>query len=353
MDLLDRYLQVIEQKLPRSMREDVPAELRAILSDMIEERAQTKLEKADEADVTAILQEFGSPEAVARSYRPANQFLIGPDYYPIYWRVVQIVTLALAIAFAVIGVISLWRSGDVFDDLGLMFIEIVPQFVQAAITSVGMITLVFAILERVAPETAVALDFDSEAQESWDPRTLPPLNDPDRLQKSDHIADVIATFFALVFVNTVVRNVGVAILSDGTWQSLPIISEHVFDDILPWFNVLWIAQILFGVYLLRQGRWQQRSRWMDVGIKLFGIGLVIFILSELPLLAIDNARLAASGWAASDEIVELFTRLVPWININLRIVFLIVLVVTLISLGKQLFNLWRQHEIPKSKMRIA
>ena len=84
MDLIERYIAEVGRHLPRKQRVDVQTELRSLLQDMVEDRAQTKVEKADEEIVTAVLLEMGPPQKVAASYQSRPEYLIGPQLYPVY-----------------------------------------------------------------------------------------------------------------------------------------------------------------------------------------------------------------------------------------------------------------------------
>ena len=57
MSLIDRYIHEVGRHLPRKNRSDIQAELRSLLTDSLEDRAGTK---TSEADVAALLKEFGS-----------------------------------------------------------------------------------------------------------------------------------------------------------------------------------------------------------------------------------------------------------------------------------------------------
>ena len=61
MNLIDRYVHQVGKRLPKKQRTDVEAELRSLLSDMVEDRAQTKVNKADEEIIVDVLRDFGSP----------------------------------------------------------------------------------------------------------------------------------------------------------------------------------------------------------------------------------------------------------------------------------------------------
>ena len=102
MSLMERYLSEIARRLPKREREDVRRELRSALSDALEGRVEGE---ATEDQVVELLREFGSPDAVAASYRPESQYLIGPVLYPTFKTVTGVVVAVLmslvAVGFAI------------------------------------------------------------------------------------------------------------------------------------------------------------------------------------------------------------------------------------------------------------
>ena len=350
MNLLERYLFAVSQRLPRNMREDVTAELRSLLLDMIENKGDV----ADDTAVVAILQEFGSPDQVAAAYRPHPQYLIGPDFYPFYTKIVQIVTGAMSIAFLVIFILSLVSEGQSWLAVGQTFIDIFPNYVSSLLTGVGVVTVIFVLLERYAPDTAVSLNAEFAAEQAaWDPQQLPPINHDNQIDRFEIMTEIVATFLGLVFINWVVRQYGVVIFEGNEWQTLPILTDAFYTVVLPLMNIVWISEILFNIYLLRQKEWTVPSRWLEIGLQTLQIGVLGLILANLPLLEMDPAKLAAAGWPATHPLIEAFTIIVPLFNIGIRIGLIVGMVLLVLSIGKRLFKLLRQPESDANKVMLA
>lgn len=341
MELLERYLFAVSERLPRNMREDVTTELRSLLMDMIEAEAGTKAEKADEAAVVTVLQQFGSPQEVAESYQPRPQYLIGPDFYPTYIMVLRIVWIVVSVVFAITTVVSLLNSEQIWLNLGNLFLDLVPDYLWSLVTSLGSVTVIFVLIERFAPETADSIQADEGEEADWDPRQLAPIDDPNRISRSDAIAEIVATIIVMVLVNSFLRDYAVPIYNGSEWQSLPILSESFLNAVLPWLNLFWISQIVFNVYLLRLQRWNKRARWCDIGLNVLDLVVTAIIFVSLPIFDIDAARLAAAGWEQSDSLIVAFNTLIPFVNQMIRIGIVIYFVWLIFSLGKRLFDMFR------------
>ena len=94
MELLDRYIYDVGRRLPAKQREDIEKELKSLLLDALE--ARTGGAEPTEADMAAVLKEFGSPEEVAARYA-GERYVIGPRLYPTYRMVLGIGSGALAL----------------------------------------------------------------------------------------------------------------------------------------------------------------------------------------------------------------------------------------------------------------
>ena len=168
MDLIERYLQAVKFWLPRGQEQDILQELSVDIQAEIEEKEAGLGRKLNEAEVADLLKRRGMPVVVAAGYRP-RQHLIGPALFPIYVFVLKIVGLCFlapwiaawaAVLFAVPSASAahpgLWaKFGAVWGAswAGLVF-------------SFGIVTMVFAIIERVQTR--------SRLFQNWDPRKLPP-----------------------------------------------------------------------------------------------------------------------------------------------------------------------------------
>ena len=72
MNLIDRYVNAVADRLPEKMREDLSKEIRSLIEDTLDDRAaQTGKSPNDETLVTEVLKSFGSPRKNGR-FLPAG-----------------------------------------------------------------------------------------------------------------------------------------------------------------------------------------------------------------------------------------------------------------------------------------
>ncbi len=172
MDLLDRYLQAIRFWLPRRTQEDIVRELAEDIRSEIEEREAQSGHALGDADLEAILLRRGAPRTVALRYFP-NRYLIGPLLLPIYGLVLRVVLLWVLLPLTILVSASAVATSA---DPGIAALAAAGRYLQSAISGFAMITLVFAILERVQP--------DYPTRKAWNPRDLPKVRPPERDEPS-------------------------------------------------------------------------------------------------------------------------------------------------------------------------
>ena len=163
MELLDRYLQAVRFWLPKAQQQDIIAELSSDLHSQIDDRETELGRPLDNAELEVILRKCGSPILVASRYRPQTQ-LIGPALFPIYLFVLKVVLLWILVpVFVVIVgpamiVPATNRVAAFFETWGTLS--------YAMFVAAGVITLVFAVLERTQAKLHLF--------ERWSLRSLPP-----------------------------------------------------------------------------------------------------------------------------------------------------------------------------------
>lgn len=170
MELLDRYLNAVRFWLPAAQQDDIIAELGDDIRSQVEERESALGHKLDDDDVAAILKERGHPMLMASRYLPQRS-LIGPVLYPAYVVVLRVVLLWVMIPVFVLIVGPVVIATAANPTAGA--IQTVWNLAMANVFALGVITLVFAILER-RPLREL---------EKWDPRKLP------HVPKATFIAD--------------------------------------------------------------------------------------------------------------------------------------------------------------------
>jgi hypothetical protein len=85
MNLIDRYIAEVGRHLPEKNRDDIEAEIRSTLEDMVEERGH-QAKSADDKIIAETLEQLGDPKLLAHKYTPARRYLIGPNWYDVYLK---------------------------------------------------------------------------------------------------------------------------------------------------------------------------------------------------------------------------------------------------------------------------
>lgn len=262
MNLIDRYVREIGRKLPQKTRTDIEKEIRSALEDMLEDRSKKEGRAVDEELTIAVLKEYGNPETVAASYLP-EQYLIGPQLFPIFWLVTKIVFAVLttltviAMGFALVGSnaapAEFW--GDLFKLLG--------QYFSGMMAAFGNIVLVFALIQRFG----TGWEFkEKDEDKDWNPRDLPDVEDADQVKIGEHVAEMVFIVLGLILFNFYPQYIGIYGFTDNQRFFAPLLSDAFFSY-MPWINLLWGLQFALDVWLVQQRRWQFGSRLILMAVK--------------------------------------------------------------------------------------
>jgi len=182
--------------------------------------------------------------------------------------VMAIVIAALLLAFFVVGVLRSIR--DPADGLNLhSALHVVGTILYTAFFNFGLVTLVFAIVERVQAQREVT-------GEAWDPTSLPPVDDPDRISAAGHVFSLYAIVALAVLFNFFPRWVGIFSVHDSQWRVIPFLRPE-FAMHLPLLNLWWGLAFMLNLIALRHGRWRRETRWAEFGLGLLG-GIILFLI---------------------------------------------------------------------------
>ena len=108
MDLINRYIYAVTQKLPESQRADIEKESRT--RHMLEDRG-VGVESASLEEVEQVLLELGAAREMQRRYRGRERYLIGPGLINSYW-VQRIVLYSIVVALGIVYIIiDLYKHG--------------------------------------------------------------------------------------------------------------------------------------------------------------------------------------------------------------------------------------------------
>ena len=155
MTLIERYLQTVRIALPSDRRDDI---LRELSEDIHERVADSETELGrplTEDEQSAILKQFGPPLTLATRYGP-QRYVVGPALFPVYWQTLKIAlgaAVLINVAIAIGLVAGCTPPGKVIGPLAAFPFTI-------AVTVVGWITLVFALLDLNLPRLLAHAKFD-------------------------------------------------------------------------------------------------------------------------------------------------------------------------------------------------
>ena len=295
MDLIERYVEAVSGNLRTKRRAAVEAELRASILDALEARGASP---ESEADVAAVLAELGEPFRVAAGYEPGRQYLIGPELYPQFRRVVKVVLAMLVMAGALGFTVSLILGGLADFRAGDILVDTLELTLRAALTAVVVIVAVFAWLQRAEVKPSQRRD----PGERWDPRSLPALEGPKRTTRADSIVDLVATAIALVILGGV-GQVASEAMAEAPTGIQPLVRHAVVQGVM----LLQIAAALSAIFhavALVQGRWRLYTRAGRVVADAIGV----FVFVRVPVeLVVHRAALLES---------DLSQDFVRWLVVN-------------------------------------
>ncbi len=247
---IDRYVNEVGRRLPPNQRADVQQEIRSLIEDEVAERLQAVANEGGtqpsaETIVLAVLEQFGAPEEMAARYQ-APRYLIGPAMFPVYQIVLGIVLTVTVFANLLALAVAAGNGGvqPLLDTLAALFAGVLQAF--------GTVTLIFVALERLGVSAS------RKKAASWDPRSLPPVKDEQRINVFEKAVEIGLTAAVLVLAANYL-NRGATVFYSGEWQPIPLFSPEVLQYI-PWLMVIWGADILVNIVLLARGRWEPATR---------------------------------------------------------------------------------------------
>ncbi len=289
MDLIDRYIEEVGRFLPRKIRSDVQRELRSTLEDSLESRLANGRDDDAETTQLALLTELGHPEELAASYLPEPRYLIGPRLYPGFQLTMRICLFALAVLLLLGVVATAVEEGGSHVSLLAVAVGLFDDYLATALTILGIVVFVFAVIERFSRP--------SDSTREWDPRSLPEIDDPDRVGRIGQGVKLALLGLALVVVNFFPDRIGsfVTIGEQSGWVPLlgPAFNQH-----------LWLLNLALGLDLLlnlvvwRQGRWQLMTRWLDFATTLIWVFFLFRLATGPSIVEPDAEWMIAHGWSS-------------------------------------------------------
>ncbi|MCJ7624354.1 MAG: hypothetical protein MUO76_12695, partial [Anaerolineaceae bacterium] len=212
--------------------------------------------------------------------------------YPIFILVIKIVLAVSVIPLLISMILSFKGTVIVFADVISMLSKAAINYFLTALQGFGNIVLIFAVLERVLPGESF---HRTDQKDKWDPCSLLKLEKQDRVSTPGMLWDIAITLALIVLFNFYPQWVGVANLREGSsWMFIPLLNP-AFQSFLPWLNLRFALVIILSSILLRQGQWQNPTRWAAFGLHIFTLIILVGMLTGGPILGLNPAYVAYHG----------------------------------------------------------
>jgi hypothetical protein len=264
MKLTELYLDEIRRHLPPKNREDILKEIHSTLIDMIEDRNPYPGQTPEDELVKSVLQEFGAPREVAQQYTEHN-FLIGPRMYPLYLQVLKIVLIVIA-GLNVFGIImTIINASGLSNNLFEAIAQLLGGIFSSLFTGFGIVTLVFASIERTSPE-----EWKVKIGKDWTPDDLLTQEDRKSIKVIELAFEITFTLIFIVLLNFFLDRIGIYYLDENRWVSAPILNDN-FLRYVPWLTAANVLSIALNLFLIRQGYWDKRATIAKLLINAFTI----------------------------------------------------------------------------------
>ena len=295
--LTDRYIAEVVRHLPEGQRGDISEEIAATIDDMIAAELDAGTGPGPDGRIDpataehTVLRRLGDPAQLARRYSGVRQYLVGPDVYPVWSRVLRWLVPVVGTIAAVAGGI-LYVSTTPVPQLGDLIAQLITSASAALLWTFAAWTLVVVIIERTTPEGARnALS----RTPTWDP------DDLDRPGSgTDTRADAIVSLVMLALLAGVPFIPSTFLYIGHLNGGEPLINPDIPTGWVVSYLVLIGALALIQVWrLARPGRSRGRLALEMATDIVFGVFLTALVLSQQTVLHPDLLPADGDGGPAT------------------------------------------------------
>jgi hypothetical protein len=267
-ELIDCYVNDVALQLPRRQRNDVAFELRALLQEELQDKAQATGQAVNPALALALLRTFGSPRDVAARYRPSLTIVAPEDGH----KFLRATVIGLAIIW-VAGLIAILQqpihSGDdLIRALAHWWAStVIPSMIWPGILVVGFGLAGWT--RRRWPRTSV-----------WTPRTGRHIGDG-RVGQAMALAGILAGVFVLVDPHWLLDFFWSGRAAPSAYEALTY-TEPFLQRQAPWLLLLILLNIPLMVTIIVKGRRSAAVQRLEAGLALLTCAAMVWTLLDGP-----------------------------------------------------------------------
>jgi hypothetical protein len=284
--LSDRYLEAVLRRLPARQHADLNRELRASIADAIDDRVAAGVDRA-EAE-RQVLTDLGDPARLAARYADRPFYLIGPELFLDYVRLLT--ALLMVVVPVVAAVVAVTQTFD-----GHPLGQIIGDAATAAITTgihvAFWTTLVFAGLERLPAVRRSAARRPSA--HAWTPDALPEV--PSRRARYTEL--VLLTLAVVLFSAAVLLSPVVSPKTDEAGNPIGILAPWLWETRLVYVYIGLVILSLANVFAKYYGPKRTSMAAIGVPVDLAPSIVLIWLVTNDRLF--NPAFVEAMSWSPS------------------------------------------------------
>lgn len=329
-NLVERYISAVVQQLPEKERAEVARELRSNIYDMLSEQPS-------DAEIKKVLESMGSPAKLAEQYRQNPRYLISPQVYDEYIRLLKLLVPIVGIITLIVGAVSgvfetLQESGpQVSQVLQVMFQSGIQSGVSGVLQTLVWTTIGFVIAER----TGV---LKSKKPDDWKVSDLPAVNTEKLIPVSDPVAEIIAALVFSVFLTFGALNMIPQVFSTTghTIVNVPLFSNSFTTFLIPVLIIGTLLTVIVGALKLADRRWTNRVCLWSIIDNTVSAVMWVFLLMHNNIFSQELVELLQEQtWSSGDVLHYISTGDTAAIRL---IISLIIVVVSAIQIISVLYN---------------
>lgn len=296
MELLERYLAAVADKLPEGLQDEVSRELRANILDQLDVERERSPEVPEQYVLRAVLAELGPPRTIAHRFHQPPPLIL-PEHLPIY-RYTLFMVFGVLFLIQIVHSSMIWLSSE---QMGLLLLmkSIAGGFIRDASFAFTVISLAFWLMGRQGtPE-------EPKSKPRWNPDKLPPLTRTwQRIGFSDTYHALGTYLFLLMLIWYPV------------WAGLPARLELTDSSrlLLQVFSPLLVLGVLLAVWQLLSRVWTPALLKLNLAFNtLLALAILVLVVSGPLLLAVPEPLQWTSleRWNLSVTITLLIIALFP------------------------------------------
>jgi len=325
MDLIDRYLAAVRRHLPRNLQDDVIQELTDNLRSEAEEREQEAGRALNADEQSALLKKHGHPWLMASRYLPQQQ-LIGPALFPYYRQTLILVLFWIVLPITLIGGAL---SAIYSDNPGQAWAQALGAAWNGAIYATGIVTLVFAVLERERVRFT-ALD-------KWDPSWLPTAATGRPVPRGESVAGLA---FGLTFLLWWLGLIHVPQITSWGGQPVRFVAAAIWTTM--YYPILISLLASIAIYLVDLVR-----PWRSITVSLIDLAIGVYNVIIVAMVLRAGHFVEVIGDPTHADVL---TRAASFINASVEWTFIVLGAVFILDM---LYEVWLMTHTSKSARVIS